>query len=128
MYLCLLASVPIVLYHLFLCPKSIIKPHIWAPKTPKRLNSSVNTDQNKYIWNFGAPLASDVSLDLSRRDGWEKKDLRVDPNLVPVSVLIHEAESFPSNITLTKLVYQLWLFIAGAIILKTYIVPEFKLT
>ena len=79
------------------------------------------------VWTLGAPLRHQVDSDTARRDYLEYVPISgvADPWNYPVSLLIHLADSDPSNFTVLKAAYSVFLFIAGALILNKYIVPYF---
>lgn len=118
---CLLAS-----YHLFLSPSGEVKPFDWAQPFTVPLKSGDVSSQSKHIWNYMAPLSHDVSERVSRQDIRKLKRIPSDLTEVPRSVLLHEAEPFPENITPVKVLYQVVLFAAGAIVLSLYVVPLFR--
>jgi hypothetical protein len=119
---CLLAS-----YHIFLAPTGPVKSYAWAQPVTVPLKSGDISTQDSHFWNFLAPLAGDVADRIRRKD--ISKMARIGPDLyeVPRSLLLHEASPFPENITVLKILYQVLLFATGALILKVYVVPLFKI-
>ena len=79
--------------------------------------------QATHIWNFGAPSADIVSDRVSKRDYVNTRAIPDDLSEIPVSILLHEGTQPPANVTLAKVLYQAFLLISGALILKRYVLP-----
>lgn len=101
------------------------KPHPWARGFKAEVQPSPGNPQAGYVWNALAPLADDVSLDISRTD-LSKRTTSLDSwSALPRSYLLHEARPNPGNITYSKWIYQALLFLAGALLMKLSVVPLF---
>jgi hypothetical protein len=115
----------IVSYFHFFSPEKEVRPHIlWRPIS-EPLRKGDHTSQSNHIWNFGAPLANQVADRVSKRDYRDTRTIPSDLYEFPRSILLHEANLSPTNITIVKLFYQLFLFLSGAFVMKVYVLPLF---
>ncbi len=112
-------------YLVVMSPSTHRKPHPWAQGFKGVAQPSRREPQSTFVWNALAPLADDVSFDISRRDLSKQTDLVDNWEEAPKSYLLHEARPSPENITYVKWIYQLVLFISGALLMKLSVVPLF---
>ena len=102
------------------------EPHEWAQPLSQSLKPGDFSTQSSYIWNWGAPLAHDVAWRVSKRDVRKLKPVVGDDLYeFPRSLLLHEANQEPSNVSIVRLVYQFMVFISAMAILRAYVIPLF---
>ena len=116
-------AIGIGFYFTVLPPEAYVRPHILAQDVTIPLKLGDKSSQSDHIWNFGAPLAGDVSDRVSKRDYKETSKIPRDISEFPRSVLLHEANLSPTNMTFIKLLYQVFLFFSGVAVLRKYVVP-----
>jgi hypothetical protein len=96
----------------------------WAKPVYEPLRSGDSSTQLQYIWNYGAPLGGQVPDRVSRRDYSNGGAIPEDLYEIPRSVLLHEFHE-EHTFTLSFFLYQILLFLGGALILKVYVYPLF---
>ena len=114
----------LVYFHCF-PPEKVVRPHLLSQPVSVPLRPGDRSTQLEHLWNFGAPLAKDVPDRVSKRDYQDTSTIPSDLYEFPRSVLLHEANLSPTNITLVKVLFQIFLFLSGAIVLKLYVLPMF---
>jgi hypothetical protein len=110
-------------YFRYFPPEDTPKPHERAqPYTLPLKKGDVSTQLN-HVWNFGAPLAADVSERISKRDYKITRGLAYGLEEVPRSIHLHEGDLTPANVTFSKVLYLIFLCLSGAAALLTYVLP-----
>ena len=116
----------VLIFQYFLYEPSFPKPHRYAVALEHGAPTALNMAPVS-VWTAGAPLRHQVDSGTSRRDFLEFVPISgvPDPWNYPTSLLIHLADSDPSNFTLLKAVYSTFLFVGGAILLHKHAIPYF---